>query len=226
MKLAQGLYALAAVLNLYGIIVDDPTINQFTKPLLMPILIWLVFLWSKGHVTLPRLMLALALVFAWIGDLLLMLQQNADWYFLAGLGSFLVMQLIYCVVFRQSMYGQPKLSIKTTLPVTLLTVAVLVLIIPNAGVLKFPVAIYSICIIAMLTFGLLRANLTNQASFLMVMIGAVLFVISDAIIGINKFMLDVPMAKFWIMLTYIPAQYLIVRGIMNHDRSIVKGDIS
>ena len=60
---------------------------------------------------------------------------------------------------------------------------------------------------------------TNSKSFLMTTLGAGLFVISDSLIGIDKFMTDVPYAPFLIMLTYIPAQYLIMQGVMIHEKN-------
>jgi uncharacterized membrane protein YhhN len=38
------------------------------------------------------------------------------------------------------------------------------------------------------------------------------FLLSDALLAINKFVAPIPMAGFWVMLTYITAQYLIVKG--------------
>jgi uncharacterized membrane protein YhhN len=38
-------------------------------------------------------------------------------------------------------------------------------------------------------------------------------VISDSMIAIDKFYTQIPLAGFWIMITYISAQYLIMRGL-------------
>ncbi|MEQ8474225.1 MAG: lysoplasmalogenase [Marinoscillum sp.] len=216
MKLASGLYWIVGIVNLYACYSGDISINHFTKPLLMPILIYLIFLRSKGHVTLPRLLLALAFIFAWFGDLLLMF-TGEDWYFLAGLGSFLIMQIIYCVVFKKSMNQEPSFSWKTASPLLILMVLVMLFIVPQTGDLQIPVSIYAICITTMLGFALFRKGMTSTSSYQQVMIGALLFVISDALIGVSKFMLDLPLAKVWIMVTYIPAQYLIMSGVVKHE---------
>jgi len=41
-----------------------------------------------------------------------------------------------------------------------------------------------------------------------------LFLLSDSMIAFNKFNSDIPLAGFLIMITYIAAQYLIMRGLI------------
>ncbi len=49
---------------------------------------------------------------------------------------------------------------------------------------------------------------------LYVFIGAIVFVISDSILAINKFYTPIEKSSFFIMLTYLVAQYLIVIGVL------------
>ena len=49
---------------------------------------------------------------------------------------------------------------------------------------------------------------------LYVFFGAIAFVISDSILAINKFYAPFEKSSFFIMLTYLVAQYLIVVGIL------------
>jgi uncharacterized membrane protein YhhN len=55
---------------------------------------------------------------------------------------------------------------------------------------------------------------TNQKSYRFVLIGAILFIISDSLIAINKFAFTIPLSDLWVMSTYIAAQYLIVEGVL------------
>lgn len=48
-------------------------------------------------------------------------------------------------------------------------------------------------------------------------IGTVLFVISDAIIAVNKFHKPVPLSGLWIMLTYYAAQAMIALGFIGEQ---------
>ena len=218
MRLATAVYLIVAVINLYAQFVGDQNLNQFTKPVLMPALIYLVFLRSKGFINLPRLLLALALIFAWIGDLLL-LNQNDEMFFLGGLGSFLVMQILYCIIFFKSMH-EPQLPKRSYTGSSIIAFAVITYFIYQyAGDMWLAVAIYALTILAMLLFAFNRNELTSLKSFRYVLAGALLFVISDSLIGINKFIFEIPKASFLIMLTYIPAQYLITSGILEDKES-------
>jgi uncharacterized membrane protein YhhN len=55
---------------------------------------------------------------------------------------------------------------------------------------------------------------TTHKSYSFVLIGAILFIISDSLIAINKFAYSIPLSGLWVMATYIAAQYLIVEGVL------------
>jgi uncharacterized membrane protein YhhN len=59
-----------------------------------------------------------------------------------------------------------------------------------------------------------RKNLVSNISFNLVFSGAVLFVLSDSCIAINLFYKPFELARITIMLTYIIAQILIIKGIL------------
>jgi uncharacterized membrane protein YhhN len=78
------------------------------------------------------------------------------------------------------------------------------------GDLKLPVTIYvgaiSLMVLSALHFG------NQQPGRLWLVLGASCFMLSDALLAINKFAAPIPLAGFWIMLTYGTAQYGLVRG--------------
>jgi uncharacterized membrane protein YhhN len=57
-----------------------------------------------------------------------------------------------------------------------------------------------------------RLNRSGEKAGSWVLLGAMSFLLSDALLAINKFVAPIPMAGLWVMLTYITAQYLIVKG--------------
>ncbi|MES2794478.1 MAG: lysoplasmalogenase, partial [Bacteroidota bacterium] len=84
---------------------------------------------------------------------------------------------------------------------------------PKLGDLKIPVVLY---FMAILTMVLSALTLWNSHSYgKIVFHGALLFMVSDSLIAINKFQFAVPFAGFLIMSTYILAQWFIVDGIKN-----------
>jgi len=48
--------------------------------------------------------------------------------------------------------------------------------------------------------------------------GAILFMLSDSVIAVNKFVLEIPLSGLWIMTTYTLAQWLITVGGILKDK--------
>jgi uncharacterized membrane protein YhhN len=57
-----------------------------------------------------------------------------------------------------------------------------------------------------------RYGKVSAPSYVWILMGAVLFVASDSILAINKFHHSIEYSRYLIMLTYMLAQYSIVRG--------------
>lgn len=53
-------------------------------------------------------------------------------------------------------------------------------------------------------------------------VGAVLFIISDLVIGMHKFIAPVPFSRIWIMTTYYAAQAFITLSAVNHNNVVIK----
>ncbi|MNY44685.1 YhhN-like protein [compost metagenome] len=85
---------------------------------------------------------------------------------------------------------------------------------PYLGDLEIPVTIYASIISIMLLFAFNGLLVWDKPGNLLVFLGAFFFVVSDSILAINKFYSPIPKSSFFIMLTYLLAQYLIVTGIL------------
>jgi uncharacterized membrane protein YhhN len=81
--------------------------------------------------------------------------------------------------------------------------------------MKLPVILYAIVILLMLSGAINRIDKVNKKSFLLVLAGAILFVVSDSAIAINKFSIKFEYSGIVIMSTYIVAQYLIITGYID-----------
>ena len=92
------------------------------------------------------------------------------------------------------------------------------LLIPSLGDLKFPVGIYAMTLSLMLIETLKGSFNWSDKSKYIVLIGAIFFVTSDSILAINKFYTAISNASFWIMITYLIAQFCIVKGILKMIR--------
>jgi uncharacterized membrane protein YhhN len=190
-------FALAAAVDLASLLAGADTGHRIAKALLMPLLA--AYAGVRGA---PRLLLA-ALLLGWCGDLALL--SDADPAFLVGMASFAAGHVCYLVLFRRTARVRDARLVGAY--VTAL-VALVVLLWPGlpAG-LRVPVAGYSLLLTAM-AYGATR--LGPPAA-----LGGALFMLSDTLIatGVADWP-QLPKAAFWIMLTYIAAQFLLVRGVL------------
>lgn len=183
-----------------------------TKPLLMPILIWgLVRLKDKISSRYFYLWTG-ALVFSWFGDLFLM---GAESFFIPGLVSFLVAHLFYIGVFAQWNSAHPPAY--KWMGVSLLVTAMFFIwfyrvILASADYLFFPVLVYAVVILLMWFLAVYRSFRIDMTRYWIV-VGAGLFVVSDAILGYGKFSAPSARVGGWIMLTYGLAQLFLFMGI-------------
>ena len=76
-----------------------------------------------------------------------------------------------------------------------------------------PVILYMVVILTMATMAFLRQGSVNNLSFNLVVIGAILFLISDSLLALNKFHSPFSFADISIIFTYGLAQLFIVLGI-------------
>jgi uncharacterized membrane protein YhhN len=193
-------------------------LEVFTKPLILPML--LAYYLSNARVR--SIGIILALVFSWLGDGLLLVQPAEEIFFMLGLGSFLLAHGFYIFSYRQHCFdtaragGMGTQKVRLAFPVTLAGMGLVVVLFPSLGAMKIPVVIYALILTAMVVSAIFRLGLTSTTSFWMVVSGAVLFMASDSLLAINKFLELLPNASVWIMITYCAAQFLIVEGILRH----------
>ena len=189
-------------------------ISIAVKSLIIPLLIWLYLRFVRGHWNRFHSMIIIALIFSWIGDITLQLTQFQESFFLVGRGSFLITQLIYMVAFfitpgKNTLFFR---KIYLLIPVALYGWGILWLLSAGLGDMKLPVTVYTLVILSMLLAAVNREKKVNRQSFLLVLAGAILFVLSDSMIAINKFSQPFELARIAILSSYFTAQYLIALG--------------
>ena len=189
-------------------------LHLLLKPL--PMAIAMVFVAARamaaGGITQNDALLLAAQLFSLGGDVFLMLPGN---YFIPGLASFLVAHLFYIALFRQ---GQAWFASRRALLVVLAVGAGMYAFIwdgLNDPVLKLAVAAYVGVISLMVAQAIGRATVLRDPASARVAGGACIFMLSDALIAINKFVTPVALSSLWILVTYFAAQLL----IMHHARS-------
>lgn len=213
------LFFVALLMHLAAIYFDNNSIERITKPLLV-ILLVIYFIWAtKGIGSKLKKWILFALFFSWAGDVLLLFVADNPNFFLAGLVSFLITHIFYIIFFHlirvhQDVKPKPFLLI----PVLVYYVALITFLSSHLGDMKLPVRIYGVVICFMLMLALHMLYIKNKNAGLLMMIGALLFVLSDSTLAINKFYNSFNGAGILIMLTYGIAQLLIVQGAIGYLR--------
>jgi uncharacterized membrane protein YhhN len=188
----------------YGLFInlENTWLNASIKALPASLLfIWLLSHSDKKSRFVPLIFLACA-----IGDTLLAIPFKH--HFVAGLSAFLVAHLILLVALLPHRKFAPKLAIPISILASLIAVSA-VFILNKSGALFWPVLAY-ICVIACMA---LMAILASHKSSLL-LVGALIFTISDLLIGLNRFVVEIPYQHQLIMMTYYTAIYCLTIGLI------------
>lgn len=160
-----------------------------------------------------------ALLFSWLGDVLLMLQGDNSIFFLLGLSAFLLAHLFYILFFHFVRIRENVKSRWYLLLIVVIYYALLISILsPWLEEMKLPVRIYGIVISFMFMLAMHMLFIKNNKAGLLMMAGALLFVISDSVLAINKFYHPFEMADLVVTTTYGFAQLLITEGAVRYIR--------
>lgn len=154
-----------------------------------------------------------ALLFSLAGDVFLLFEEKNQLFFMGGLGSFLLAHLLYISAFWLLRKGQ---SIKTRwfwiIATGIYVSTLLYMLMPYLGELKIPVAVYAFVLCLMLISAVHAFSNPFAKPGVICVAGALLFVLSDTILAINKFYFGFAYSGIAIMVTYAAAQYFIVTG--------------
>jgi uncharacterized membrane protein YhhN len=189
------------------------TVHFIAKPAIVSSLIIAFYRFSKSIDKTVKKLVLIGLIFSVIGDIILMLVDAWQHAFTMGLVSFLLAHVFYSSAFWKQ--RSPK---KSPWPIIIVLLAYAVFLFSmlkdNLGAMMVPVVLYMLIILTMATLAFLRKKSEHPLGYWLVFAGAILFLISDSLLAINKFLQPLPMAHIGIMATYALAQYGIVFGIL------------
>jgi uncharacterized membrane protein YhhN len=196
-------FVILMILEILGITVI-PSYHIVSKPMIMAGLIGFYIFEERrqNHAFLS------GLIFALLGDSFMLF--GTDDMFVIGLVCFLIMQISYTLAFNQKRRIPRYKDYLIPICISLVGIFILIYLWDGLGTMKWAVMIYTLAIVTMASFAYLRHPKLRGYSILFA--GVCLFIISDALLGFNKFSEDLPYADIAIMVTYMLAQYLIVTG--------------
>lgn len=178
------------------------------KPLTTGLILLVALTLPEPVTVLYRGLIATGLLFSLAGDVLLMLPGDLfEW----GLASFLIAHLFYIGAYLSR--GNAHFHWLAVLPFVLGGTALLYQLWPHTGALRIPVVVYAAVLMAMGWQATELWRAMRDTAALLAMIGAILFLASDAILALDRFRSAIPQRNLAIMGTYYAAQLLIAWSV-------------
>jgi alkenylglycerophosphocholine/alkenylglycerophosphoethanolamine hydrolase len=202
--LLASTFLVGVCLYLVGVATDDFILRMVVKP--APVLALIAWtLWSSRDTTGKLTAVALALGLA--GDVLL---EASSGTFLIGLVAFLFGHIAYIVVLSRA---AGRLAPLQAIPMLAYGGVMAVVLAPHLGGMAIPVIAYLLVICAMAwraaALAEARGGIANAA-----LIGAVLFLFSDTLLAMNRFLAPMEGIRPAIILTYWLAQAGLTVGLV------------
>ncbi|MBK8988405.1 MAG: lysoplasmalogenase [Chloroflexi bacterium] len=180
----------------------------FFKPLTTTLIIFIALLGTGAATPLYKGLVIAGLVFCLGGDVFLMLPAR---YFIAGLASFLLGHILYIVAFVTDAGFQ--FSVWWLLPLLVYGAVVYGRLHAHLGRMRLPVIVYMITILTMAWQALGRWSVQPTTGVLLAAVGAVLFVVSDSALALDRFRAKFRSARVIVLSTYWLAQWLIALSV-------------
>lgn len=210
-------YVAIALLHIAALHFEPYLVRHVSKTLLMPALAY--FIYTESRLELKWLLGAI--FFSWLGDVFLI--RDSEGFFIMGLVSFLIAHVAYIAIFfglGKGKNGFLKSNIWLLAPFVLFWLGAnyWFALWEKAPDMLIPVLVYSGVITAMAAAALNLKGLISNRSFSFLLPGALIFMLSDMTIAINRFKFPFEQAAFCIMVTYVIAQGLIVFGVISASK--------
>lgn len=162
-----------------------------------------VLAWVSG-ITADTRVLGIALAVSAAGDVLL--DVDPERLFVAGLCAFLAAHIVYTILFVRNRAPRPRLL--GAAAVLLYAAAFALWLAPRLGVMTIPVIAY-VCVITTMVMSALCSRFPGGVA-----IGALLFLASDSLLAVGKFVGPFAGRNYLVWATYYSAQYLIATGVL------------
>lgn len=227
-KLFAFIFSLVYLVQLYAETAGHILLSQVSKPfIIMILLIWLyVATHLKGRF---HKRIFTGLIFSLAGDIFLMLPSGNGRFFNYGLFAFLLCHIFYIRAFTLDHKSNPEFRSPFFLwgagALIIFCMGLFFYLQPHLGAWQFAVLMYAIIITFMAIMALNRYGKVNLSSFKLVLMGALLFLLSDSVLAVNKFSRPIPQAGILIMASYMLAQYLIVYGTVVRELVVKQTEI-
>jgi uncharacterized membrane protein YhhN len=218
-KIFLFVFMVVSLIDVIAILNNSSLWQTIAKPFIIPALLAYYITSSKSK----NKIYIVALIFSFAGDVLLLDKSNL---FLFGIGAFLITQVLYVYLFSRGLVSSSRTKkILAGIPFFIFFLVLIRKLKPGLQDFLVPVVIYGIAISLFGYVSLLKYLLKQNKVNLSLLTGAVIFILSDSLIALNKFHESRDVYPVLIMFTYIIAQYLIAVFMLESEKMpINKGD--
>ncbi|MEG0385906.1 MAG: lysoplasmalogenase [Solibacillus sp.] len=204
-KVLISLFLVFGIFYVFFINSIDSSLIMVFKLIPMLLLITLAFT-TKLPTKLPyQWLVSIGLIFCAIGD------YTLQW-FIVGLCFFLIGHIFYIFAFRTTSVAKTPLIVKIALGVYCLFMVVWI----AGSIFKEGDTILAIAVIAYMSIILTMGWTSFRTGSPFAITGALLFIISDSILAMDRFMFEVAYSHQLIMFTYYGAQFLFMLSITQY----------
>ena len=213
------LFWAVALVHLFCIYMNWPQQRVYSKFILVPILMWYLFKSPESDKPLKGMWRAyLGLFFSWVGDVLLIGEGPS--FFLSGMIAFITAHVYYSLFFIQTVPVKKETAAvfyKTLIGLSVVCGVLFLLLRSALGAYQVPILLYMLFISLMASLAVHTTSNPAYKNFAIQTFvpGAILFVISDALLATNKFYAHLPVFDLGVMLTYAGAQYFLTKGFIS-----------
>ena len=205
-KILLALITVFSIIYIFRIGIEDSDFIMLFKLIPMVLIIIMALLTKAPQTKTYYTLISIGLVFCAIGD------YTIQW-FIVGLSFFLIGHLFYIAAFLSTNVQECP---KSLLAVLVLYGAVMATIIAG-GLWQDGDIILACAVVAYISVILTMGWTAWRTKSNFAMIGAILFIISDSVLALNKFTVEIPAASEIIMITYYGAQILLALSISQYS---------
>jgi len=203
-KIQTLIFTLLAAIFITARFTDPYSFSWIIKILPILLLIWITL---KKVVTTSEKVFVVGLIFSAFGDFFL--EYDGINWFVFGLASFLLAHVFYIISFTPLSMIKIKARLLLIISYVAFGLVIFTLLSKSLGELFIPVLVYMMVLLFMAI-----STLVSSKSNKWLIIGGISFVVSDSLLGLNKFYLALPYAETLIMISYYFAQYSLVNSVL------------
>ena len=208
-----AIFFLSTAVHLYASVRQDTGMRNISKPFILLSLLGFYVLAARS----PAAAVILALLFSWIGDVLL-IPKGVKWFTAGGI-AFMVSHAFFVAAYWKDVVFSAVPSLLIVFLAVFFIAAVAYIFsklkphLPKA--LFYPMFLYLLINGCMNCFAIFRAVSLQTAAGIITAVGAALFFISDSSLFFVRFHKEGRLkTHFLVMLTYSIGEFLIVLGLL------------